>query len=114
MDALIGSFAAEPEVHQPVRGRVKGTDAFARFVTETRAWLAERNASVEDVDILFTGPPGALTRNLHLDGDPGRSDLPVTIAPDHAADGARIVELRFYLSSCRCTGGLSNRPPLLQ
>lgn len=33
-DALVGSFAAEPELHDPVRGRVKGTCAFGAFVTE--------------------------------------------------------------------------------
>ncbi len=29
-DALIRSFAGEPELHHPVRGRVKGARAFAR------------------------------------------------------------------------------------
>src|SRR5256885_16622811 len=39
MDALLDSFAGEPELHHPVRGRVKGPGAFTRFVAQTRAWL---------------------------------------------------------------------------
>jgi len=35
IDALIGSFAGEPELHHPVRGRIKGASAFERFVDET-------------------------------------------------------------------------------
>ena len=53
-DALVKSFAREPEVHDPVRGRVKGTRAFEEFVTKTASWLTERNVWVEDVDWLVT------------------------------------------------------------
>jgi hypothetical protein len=42
-DALIQSFAGEPEFHHPVRGRIKGAGAFADYVTETNAWLEARN-----------------------------------------------------------------------
>ncbi len=45
-DALVRSFAGEPELHHPVRGRVKGARAFEAFVAQTNEWLAERNASV--------------------------------------------------------------------
>lgn len=38
-DALIGSFAGEPELHHPVRGRIRGARAFETYVTETNAWL---------------------------------------------------------------------------
>ena len=41
IDALIQSFAGEPEVHYPVRGRVKGERAFAAYAAATRAWLGE-------------------------------------------------------------------------
>ena len=44
-EALVGSFAGEPELHHPIRGRVKGRRAFERFVSETNAWLAERKPS---------------------------------------------------------------------
>jgi hypothetical protein len=58
LDALIGSFAGEPEVHQPVRGRIKGASAFERFVTETTTWITERGVTVEDVDSIVA-PAGA-------------------------------------------------------
>ena len=49
LDALIESFAGEPELHDPVRGRIRGVEAFTAFVSETRAWLARDQVSVEDV-----------------------------------------------------------------
>ena len=49
MDALVGSFAGEPELHHPVRGRIRGQRAFEAYVSETQAWLTEHNASVDDV-----------------------------------------------------------------
>jgi hypothetical protein len=49
-DALMGSFAGEPELHHPVRGRVKGRGAFERYVADTNAWLTERKAIVGDVE----------------------------------------------------------------
>ena len=47
-DALVKSFAGRPELHDPVRGRVKGAQAFEAFVTDLNAWIARRNVSVED------------------------------------------------------------------
>jgi hypothetical protein len=40
-DALVGSFAGEPELHHPVRGRVRGRRAFERLVPEINAWLTD-------------------------------------------------------------------------
>src|SRR5437588_5232125 len=113
LDALVGSFAGEPEIHHPVRGRIKGIGAFTRFVTDTKAWLADRNATVEDVDLLLTAPRGVEEVVLHLDGGDGRTDLPVAIATDHGED-ARIIEFRMYFSTWPLTGRHANRPPLLQ
>jgi hypothetical protein len=112
-DALVGSFAGEPELHHPVRGRVKGRRAFERFVTETNAWLAARNAAVDPVDHVITPRRGVEEAVLALDGHQGRIELPVAIAADRD-DDARIIELRLYFSSWPLTGGHANRPPLLQ
>src|SRR5690242_16460150 len=49
-DPLVESFVGEPEVHDPLRGRVKGEAAFRAFVAETGAWLRQRRASVSDVE----------------------------------------------------------------
>jgi hypothetical protein len=112
-DALVESFAAEPELHDPVRGRVKGTRAFEAFVAEMNAWIARRNVSVEDVEHVVTERRGFEEVVLHFDGETGRVQLPVAIVADREADG-RIDELRIYFSSWPLTGRHANRPPLLQ
>jgi hypothetical protein len=112
-DALVESFAAEPELYDPVRGRVKGTRAFRAFVTEMNAWIARRNVSVEDVEHVITERRGFEEVVLHLDGETGRVDLPVAIVADREADG-RLDELRIYFSTWPLTGRHGNRPPLLQ
>jgi SnoaL-like domain len=113
IDALIHSFAGEPELHHPVRGRVKGARAFAAYVAETNAWLEERNVSIEDVDHIITGHRSIGEVVLHLDGGTESVDLPVAIATDRQPD-ARIDEIRVYYSSWPLTGRHANRPPLLQ
>jgi len=55
IDALVGSFAGEPELHHPLRGRVRGRPAFERFVTEINGWLSERNAVFSPVERIITG-----------------------------------------------------------
>src|SRR5919206_4383766 len=57
-EALVGSFAGEPELHHPIRGRVKGRRAFERFVAETNAWLTARNAVAGPVERIITPPRG--------------------------------------------------------
>jgi hypothetical protein len=112
-DALVDSFAGEPVVHDPVRGRVRGRRAFAAYAADTKAWLQERNVEVQDVGRLITGPRGFGEVLLHLDGADGRIDLPYAIVSDRAPDG-RIEELRLYASQWSLTGRHLNRPPLLQ
>jgi hypothetical protein len=111
--ALVKSFAGAPELHHPVRGRVKGVPAFERFVSELRAWLAEHSATAEDVDFVLTPGCGVEELILQLDTDNGRSELPVAVASDHDERGL-IVEQRIYFSSWPLTGGHAIRPPVLQ
>jgi hypothetical protein len=113
IDALIGSFAGEPEVHHPVRGRMKGAAAFALFVTDMTSWLAERNVSQEEVNIVATPSSEVAEFVLHLDGDAGRTELPLALAANLDRD-ARMIELRMYFSGWPLTGGHRVRPPLLQ
>jgi SnoaL-like domain len=110
---LIESFAGDPEVHHPVRGRIKGAAAFERFAVETAAWLADRNAVVEDLGFTLTSARGVEETVIHLDGDDGRLELPVAVASDHDAHG-RLTEQRVYFSTWPLTGRHANRPPLLQ
>ena len=112
-DALIQSFAGEPEVHYPVRGRVKGERAFAAYAAATKAWLEEREDSIEDIGLLRTERRSVGEAVLHLGGQDGRVDLPVTIVADQRSDG-RIEEVRIYYSSWPLNGRHVHRSPLLQ
>ncbi len=112
-DALIQSFAGEPEVHYPVRGRVKGERAFAAYAAATKAWLEEREDSIEDIGLLRTERRSVGEAVLHLGGQDGSVDLPVTIVADQRSDG-RIEEVRIYYSSWPLNGRHVHRSPLLQ
>jgi hypothetical protein len=112
-DALVRSFAGEPELHHPVRGRVKGRRAFERFVHETNAWLVERNAVIDDVERIITPRRGVEEALVTIDGDRGRVKWPVAIAAERD-EHAHIIELRLYFSTWPLTGRHANRPPVLQ
>ena len=112
-DPLVESFADEPEVYVPVRGRVKGVAPFRAFVTETNAWLRQHNATVEDVEHVILDRHGFEEVILHLDSEDGAVRLPVAIVADRRLDG-RIDELRVYFSNEPLTGRHANRPPVLQ
>ncbi len=112
-DALVGSFAGVPELHHPVRGRIRGARAFEAYVVDTNAWLSRHSASVEDVEHVVADGAGFGEVVLHLAGEAERVDLPVVIVAAKRADG-RIEELRMYYSSWPLTGRHANRPPLLQ
>ena len=113
LDPLIGSFAGEPELHHPVRGRIKGARAFEAYFDEMQAMFRQRIASVEDVDRVIVNRHGFEEAVVHLDGDAGRVGLPVAIVADTESDG-RIDELRMYYSSWPLTRRHANRPPVLQ
>jgi hypothetical protein len=101
--AILDSFAGEPELYHPVRGRIKGAAAFERYVTETRAWLEARAGSSEDVGFVIHGGRGVEESLLRFDG----TALPVAIASDHDDKGL-VTEQRMYFT----TGAA--RPPVLQ
>jgi hypothetical protein len=113
VDALTGSFAGEPELYHPVRGRIRGRRAFEAYVADTRAWLADRNASVEEVRTIHAASHGAGEAILHLDGGAAPVDLPVSVGADWESDG-HLVELRVYYSTWPLTARHANRAPLLQ
>jgi hypothetical protein len=112
-DALVRSFAGEPELHHPVYGRVRGRRDFERFVAETNAWLFERRAVFHDADRIVTPGRGVEETMISLDTEDGRVELPVAVAADRD-DRARIIELRVYFSTWATTGRHTSRPRLLQ
>jgi SnoaL-like protein len=112
-EALVGSFAGEPELHHPVRGRIRGRRAFGVYVAETKAWFAERNVSVEEVVHVVTEQRGFEEVVLHLDRGTGRVALPLALVADHRSEG-RLDEVRIYYSRWPLTGRHATRPPVLQ
>lgn len=113
IDALVGSFAAEPEVHQPVRGRIRGAAAFEQFVTDTTTWMGENDVTVEDVDSIMTPVRAVDELVLHVEGNAGPVELPMALAAD-LGPGAHMKELRIYFSRWPLSGVRGVRPPLLQ
>ena len=112
-DPLVESCAGEPELHDPVRGRIKGADAFRAFVSETSAWLRHHHAVVEDVEHVVLSLHGFEEVVLHVEVDRGTIDLPVAVVADRTSDG-RIKEVRVYFTHEPLTGRHLSRPPLLQ
>ncbi len=112
-DALVESFAGEPELYLPERGRIRGVQAFEAFVATANEWFDRRNVSVSDVERVVLSERGFEEVVLHLDGDSGRVALPLAIVADHPTEG-RIQELRIYYSRWALTGRHANRPPVLQ
>src|SRR5918998_4741709 len=82
LDALVGSFAGVPELHHPLRGRVKGATAFRRFAGDTKAWMEDHDVSVEDVNVIITPTRSVEEVVLHIQADGGRVELPVAIVND--------------------------------
>jgi hypothetical protein len=113
LDALIGSFAGEPELYHPVRGRIRGRRAFESYVADTRTWLADRNASLDEVRTIHATPHACGEVVLHLDGGSAPVDVPVAIAADRRPDG-HLLELRVYYSSWPLNARHTNREPVLQ
>lgn len=113
LDALVESFAGEPQLHHPVRGRVRGVHAFREFVAETNEWLQRRNVTVDDVERVVQKRRGFEEVLLHIDADRGRVELPHAMVADHDEDG-RLQELRIYFSTWPFDGRHAHRPPLLQ
>jgi hypothetical protein len=112
-EALLGSFAGEPELYHPERGRIRGARAFAEFVDESNASFRQLNVEVEDVERVVVERAGFEEVVLHVDGESGRVGLPVAVVADRQADGL-ILELRMYRSLWPLTGVHTNRPPVLQ
>jgi hypothetical protein len=112
-EALIRSFAGEPVLHEPRRGRIIGVRAFERYVTALGSWLADLNMSFDPIEHVFAAPRGFEEVVIHLDGETGRVDVPVAIVADRRPDG-RLEELRIYHSIWALTGRHLHRPPILQ
>ncbi len=113
LGALVGSFAGEPEVHHPVRGRIRGARAFETYATEMNVLLSRGEVSVEEVEHVALGEHGFEEAVFHLGTEADGVAVPVAVVADKRLDG-RIEEFRIYFSGWPLTGRHANRPPLLQ
>ena len=110
---LVESFAVEPELHDPLRGRVKGKRPFEAFAAELSGRLRQRGVSIEEVNHVVADRHGFEEVVLHFEQPGGPVQLPVAIVADLRSDGL-IEELRIYFSNWALGGRHANRPPLLQ
>ena len=113
-DALVESFAGEPELHDPVRGRIRGSAAFEAFVTETERGSSSATPRSSDVEHVIARASAASRRSCSTStATAAGSSFRSRSSPTIGADG-RIDELRVYFSNWPLTGRHANRPPLLQ
>jgi SnoaL-like domain len=112
IDALVGAFTGEPELHDPIRGRIKGERAFAAYARDMKAWLEESGASIERIDRIVTRNRGVEEDVVHLGGEGEGIEVPVAIVVEQ--NRGRIDELRIYHSNWTLGGYHTRRSPLLQ
>jgi hypothetical protein len=107
--ALVASFAGEPEIYDPIRGRIRGVREFEAYATDMAAWLTSHDVEIEDVARVSLDGRGFEEVVLRYDG----VTLPYAIVADRPVDG-RFSELRIYYSTVPLIGHDTTRPPLLQ
>jgi hypothetical protein len=113
VDALVGSFAAAPRLHHPLRGHIESEDEFREFVADTERWLQEHDATVEDVQRTVLTQRGFEEVVVHLGSGDRRIELPHAMVADHDPEG-RIEEIRVYFGTRPLTGHPTERAPLLR
>ena len=112
-DALLGSWAGEPDLDDPRHGRVRGADAFREWVAEAKRWLADAQASTRAVDLIVTAPRTVEEVALDLTIEGERRELPVAVVAERT-DRELLTAVRIYHSLWPLTGGHEVRAPLLQ
>ena len=111
-DALLGSWAGEPDVDDPRSGHVVGVEAFTTWVKHTREWLIGAGAVVRPVHLIVTASRTVEEVGLDLTLDGARRELPVAVVGERRGDG-RLTAVRVYHSLWPLTGGHEVRHPLL-
>lgn len=105
-------FAADPQIHDPWFGRIKGEEALRGFTARVGHWLAN-NAEFELRHVTDTGDYVAEESvvRFEFDGDP--VEMFVAVAADRDARGL-YDELRVYYRTVVIDPQRSIRQPLLQ
>ncbi|WP_445152516.1 nuclear transport factor 2 family protein [Baekduia sp. Peel2402] len=103
VEALVGSFAGEPELHDPIRGRIRGARALTDYMEDMVVWMHDRRVTIEDVSRTIRDDRGC-EEVLLREGD--GAVHPYAMVADHPGRGL-LTELRLYYPA-------APRPPLLQ
>lgn len=111
VEAVAALFAGEPQVDDPLVGRVRGRAELARLVRHGHGWLDEAAATVEPLAEARTDQRAVAEATLSLALERGDVDLPVCVVAD-LADGLATA-LRVYHSTWPLSGGHALRPQLL-
>ena len=109
---LLGDFAAEPAIDDPLGGHVRNVADFNRFFDERQAWLVERQARLEFLRTTRQDQRTVCETLLHLQLPNGEIALPVAVVGDHTAHN-RLRLVRVYHSLWPLNGAHRIRPPLL-
>jgi hypothetical protein len=109
---LLGHFAGEPRVDDPLAGRVSGAPAFERFVRQRQAWLAERSARLEPLRVTRADGRSVCEALLHLRQEKQPIELPIAVVGLVNPDG-RLHAVRVYHSLWPLYGRHRVREPLL-
>jgi hypothetical protein len=110
--ALLTEFSGEPAVDDPLGGRVRGGEAFARFVAERHAWLRERSARLSLRRTTRGADRTVVEAVLDLREGERAIEFPIAVVADRAPDG-RARAVRVYHSSWPLEGKHRVRAPLL-
>lgn len=110
--SLLAAFAGDPQVDDPMGGRVVGDEAFDRFLEQRRAWLAERSANVESLRVTQDERHTVFEAVLHLRLPDTTIALPIAVVGDRAPDN-RVSAIRIYHSHWPLLGAHRVRAPLL-
>jgi len=112
LEPLEALFSGTPLINTPMQGEVRGSEAFARFVGETRQWLKRHDARPEVYAVTRTNRRMVIEFVLYLQLQESTIDLPVALVADREGDGASAI--RVYHSMWPLTGEHGVRPPLLR
>jgi hypothetical protein len=91
-DELLPSFADGPRIDDPRHGHINTDDAFRRYVSEVREWVAQQQA-IDHVALTVTRERSIEEVSIRRNVD--QPKLPVVIVTDLAGDG-RLVAVRVY------------------
>jgi hypothetical protein len=99
-------------VHDPLAGEVRGHRQLRRFVRQSQARLAERNARAETVAATCVSGRAVVELLAHLTGDGGEVTWPIAVVAESPDD--RSVVFRTYCSQWPVDGRRHRRPPILE